>query len=231
MPTDLITTAFKAQNANANAMWSKIENVTVDYGRGLPVNVTQCILQFSIPEDMGPPVLFFYRLTDFHQNHRRYVASFNQKQLKGDAVGKGEIDGSSCDPLRSDNVTGLPYYPCGLIANSIFNDTFDSPELLGGSEPIRYEMANNTGIAWDSDKELYGQTKYKPNEVSPPPNWRRLYPNYTEELPPPNLAEWEGFMVWMRTAGLPAFSKLYQRNDTTALAQGTYRVVINDGMW
>ena len=36
-------------------------------------------------------------------------------------------------------------------------------------------------------------------------------------------------MVWMRTAGLPTFSKLYQRNDDEPMRQGTYRVTISDG--
>jgi hypothetical protein len=35
-------------------------------------------------------------------------------------------------------------------------------------------------------------------------------------------------MVWMRTAGLPTFSKLYQRNDTVAMTSGTYEIIIND---
>ncbi|PKS07572.1 hypothetical protein jhhlp_006176 [Lomentospora prolificans] len=229
MKPELITTAFKEKDAPVNAMWSQVKNVTVNYGRGQDVNVTQCVVQFTLPEDIGPPVLFYYRLSEFYQNHRRYVASFNEKQLKGDAVSKSDIDSSKCDPLRSDSNTSLPYYPCGLIANSLFNDTFTSPERLGGDEPVIYAMSNNTNIAWSSDRELYGETKYKPNEVMPPPNWRRLWPDgYTEEFPPPNLGDWEAFMVWMRTAGLPAFSKLYQRNDDEAMVAGTYRIVIND---
>lgn len=32
----------------------------------------------------------------------------------------------------------------------------------------------------------------------------------------------------MRTAGLPTFSKLYQRNDTRPMQAGTYVVTIDD---
>lgn len=60
----------------------------------------------------------------------------------------------------------------------------------------------------------------------PPPNWALRYPNYTDDSPPPNLAEDEHFQNWMRTAGLPTFSKLYGRNDTATLPSGKYQVQI-----
>ncbi|KAL3953136.1 hypothetical protein ACCO45_013079 [Purpureocillium lilacinum] len=143
--------------------------------------------------------------------------------------------GIQVHPLYGDknNGTDKPYYPCGLIANSLFNDSYSNPELLNpsgatGNETEPYNMTTK-GIAWDSDRDLYGPTKYKPSEVLPPPNWAKLYPNnYTEEHPPPNLKDWEAFQVWMRTAGLPAFSKLYQRNDTDAMKDGRYQMILED---
>ena len=84
------------------------------------------------------------------------------------------------------------------------------------------------GIAWDTDKDLYGKTEYQPSEIEPPPNWIRRYPNYTS-FDPPNLETDENFQVWMRTAGLPYFSKLALRNDTGVMVQGTYQVEIWDG--
>lgn len=65
------------------------------------------------------------------------------------------------------------------------------------------------------------------DEIVPPPNWALRYPNnYTDDNPPPNLAQDELFQNWMRTAGLPTFSKLYGRNDTTTLPAGEYQVQI-----
>lgn len=232
MDTDNVITAFKHNSeAPANVKWAKVESAEVDYGRGRPVNVSQCVVEFTLPEDFTPPVLFYYRLSNFYQNHRRYVASFSNQQLKGEALSKDQVDESKCDPLRSPEEGEKPYYPCGLIANSIFNDTFSSPLLLGGDEPEEYSMSNNSGIAWESDKTLYGKTEYRNDEVVPPPNWQKLFgTEYSDEAPIPNLEEWEGFMVWMRTAGLPTFSKLYQRNDIDVMKKGTYRVVISNGM-
>ena len=191
---------------------------------------TICTMEFVIPENIGPPVFFYYRLTNFYQNHRRYVKSLDTDQLKGKAVSASTIDGGSCDPLQLDENTKKPYYPCGLIANSLFNDTFSPPEGLnikgvpGGTEI--YPMTNK-GIAWESDKELYGQTKYKIEDIAVPKSWVERYPNgYTESNPPPRLDEDEAFQVWMRTAGLPTFSKLALRNDNKTMKCGTYRVHI-----
>ena len=237
MDPGLITTAFKGGNAPANAEWSKVENVLTDYGRGIPIEVTQCIVQFTLPEDFTPPVLFYYRMSNFYQNHRRYVQSFSDVQLRGDALDNAAIDGTKCEPLKKGMDEGdtedRPYYPCGLIANSLFNDTFTSPFFLNGDAPEQYQMVNNSNIAWESDKELYKKSGYtNVSSVLPPPNWRKLWPDgYSDEFPPPVLEEWEAFMVWMRTAGLPTFSKLYQRNDEDVMKAGTYRVVIYDGMF
>ena len=176
-------------------------------------------------------MLFYYRLTNFYQNHRRYVKSVDTDQLKGTAVGPATIKSGSCDPLRLDG-NGKPYYPCGLIANSRFNDTFNSPVNLNPrgtpASNETYQMTDK-GIAWNSDKELYGKTQYKLEDIAVPPNWREQWPNgYTEDHPPPNLEEDEGFQVWMRTAGLPAFSKLALRNDNDIMQCGTYQVDIVD---
>src|SRR5690606_18559630 len=118
-----------------------------------------CYLRFNIPDDRGPPVFFYYFLTNFYQNHRRYVDSFDTDQLKGKARTWSQIKGSKCDPLQGNETEQKPYYPCGLIANSMFNDTFGSPVLQnppGGNED-EVEPYNMTteGIAWDSDRNLY----------------------------------------------------------------------------
>lgn len=153
------------------------------------------------------------------------MKSLDVDQLKGKAVDNSTIDGGSCDPLKVDNSTGKAYYPCGLIANSQFNDTINSPQLLTGGVSAETYFMTNKGIAWDSDKELVKKTQYEPGQVLPPPNWHDRYPNdYEDGIP--DLHENEEFMVWMRTAALPNFSKLARRNDTTPMAKGTYQLDI-----
>jgi hypothetical protein len=232
MPRDLVTTAFKNKTDGLQFLWKK-ENYTKTFAPGVEHNTVRCSIQFQTPEDMGPPVLFYYHLTNFYQNHRRYVASFFDKQLKGTNTTAGEVNSSTCVPLTWNSKYQKPIYPCGLIANSMFNDTFSSPVLLAaqGSSDMNqtYKMQDNTNIAWASDASLYGKTSHRFDEVAPPPYWEDRYPGgYTETNPPPDLSQWQAFQVWMRTAGLPTFSKLYQRNDADVMKGGPYLVEIDD---
>jgi len=149
----------------------------------------------------------------------------------GKARNNDSISKSDCSPLQVDPNTNKTYFPCGLIANSLFNDTFFPPVALNaaGSNANNqtYDMINK-GIAWSSDKDLYSATSYTYDQVVPPPNWRLQYPAYNDSFPFPDLHTWEEFQVWMRTAGLPTFSKLALRNDTTTMSSGTYQMTIHD---
>ena len=64
----------------------------------------------------------YYGLTNFYQNHRRYVRSRDDNQLHGDILSYGDLN-SDCDPYKTgtDNGTSKGYAPCGAIANSLFN--------------------------------------------------------------------------------------------------------------
>ncbi|OTA98815.1 hypothetical protein M426DRAFT_69017 [Hypoxylon sp. CI-4A] len=235
MDADLVFPSFK-ENNTIDAMWQRTTGFNYTYGNHTVQNLTKCTINFRIPEEMSPPVLLYYRLENFYQNHRRYVTSLFDKQLAGEDVTLADVDDSDCQPLATENGTnGKAYYPCGLIANSLFNDTFFSPVLLNipGATDQKNEtyQLKNTSIAWEADKELYkARVNANFDNLLPPPNWQIRYPNgvYSDEAPPPNLHEDEHFMVWMRTAGLPTFSKLYGRNDTTAMQIGTYTMDIVD---
>ncbi|RKF54673.1 Meiotically up-regulated gene 89 protein [Erysiphe neolycopersici] len=237
MPSNLVTSHFNKNSSSvqgAAPSWSR-KTINYTYAPGVVVPTVQCTLNFSIPSAMEPPVLFYYKLTNFYQNHRRYAKSYHTGQLAGQAVPANVISSSDCTPLTTEKVGGIekPYYPCGLAPNSVFNDTFYSPVLLnvpGASEANEtYVMQQNKGISWDSDRELYGESEYAKDwsQVLVPPNWILRYPNNYTNDNHPNLKEDEAFQVWMRLAGLPTFSKLAQRNDTHVMKTGTYSVNIN----
>lgn len=221
VPSKYVFSQFKNQS-KLLIQWRQ-EPINVTFGPN--TNTTQnCVLQFQIPEDMGPPVLFYYQLTNFFQNHRRYVSSFDANQLVAKS-GYTAVS-SDCDPLTSDG-NGKNYYPCGLIANSVFNDTFSNLTSVGTSGG-NYNMSEK-GIAWDSDKSLYKKTTLDPSTIAVPPNWVVKYPEgYSTDNPPPDISQDEHLMVWMRTAALPSFSKLYMRNDANTLAAGTYQLNITN---
>ena len=80
-----------------------------------------CLIRFTVPTDFTPPVMLYYRLTNFYQNHRRYVKSVDEGQLKGENKTAAQLSSDGgCTPLTV-APNGKPYYPCGLIANSLFN--------------------------------------------------------------------------------------------------------------
>ena len=112
-------------------------------------------------------------------------------------------------------------------------DTIQSPILLnpgGGSSspsPSPYNFSS-TGIAWPGEAKKYvSKPNYNLADIVPPPNWMKRFPNgYTNATPPPDLRADEHFQNWMRTAGLPTFSKLWGRNDTQDMPQGRYNISI-----
>ncbi|KAF2182791.1 Lem3/Cdc50 [Zopfia rhizophila CBS 207.26] len=231
VPSDRVSSSFKSA-VNSKPKWGYAsQNFTWPGTNVTNTNTTVCVLQFEIPNDINPPVLFYYRLTNFYQNHRRYVKSLDTDQLKGKAKPPAQIRSGDCDPLDV-APDGRPYYPCGLIANSMFNDTYGDLNLMnpqGGDSVAPYKMTTN-GIAWDTEADLYGKTSYQPKDVVPPPNWQNKYPEngYDDLKELPDLHTWEEFQVWMRTAGLPTFSKLAMRNDNEVLKAGTYLLKIWD---
>jgi hypothetical protein len=109
-------------------------------------------------------------------------------------------------------------------------DTFSNLTLLNppSGASSSYNLTEQ-GIAWPGEAKKYSQTlAYNLSEIIPPPNWATSFPNgYTEDQPPPNFHVDERFQNWMRTAGLPTFTKLYGRNDQDDLIQGRYEITID----
>ncbi|KAH7829763.1 putative cell cycle control protein [Monocercomonoides exilis] len=90
-------------------------------------------LQHSISE----PVFLYYGLTSFHTNHRRFLASRDEKQLAGKDISEDAL--KDCDPRISDGIGIHEKYPCGLVAEAIFNDTFS---IYSNSSLIKPSTAN-----------------------------------------------------------------------------------------
>lgn len=154
-----------------------------------------CTLNFTLHTDFEQPIYVYYQLDNLYQNHRRYVKSRDEQQLRGEL--KSASDLYNCDPIRTmgdlgrnTSISGkhlpedAPANPCGLIAKSFFNDSYTV--FNSNEEEVKI---SNEGIAWDTDvKDLY-----KRPENADDVQWL----NVTDER----------FIVWMRVAGMPNFKK------------------------
>ncbi|KAK6458030.1 putative brefeldin-a sensitivity protein [Scheffersomyces xylosifermentans] len=185
-----------------------------------------CRVQFEIPNKLTAPIYLFYRLHNFHANHRRFVKSFSEDQLEGKPASLDTIRnavGENCSPLS--DVDGKRIYPCGLIANSLFNDTYTS--TLSGVNGSEHDFVmTEKGIAWSTDKNRFKKTRYNYTEIIPPPNWYKQFPNGYNETNVPDISTWYQFQNWMHTSALPTFNKLALRNDHDALQPGIYEISI-----
>jgi hypothetical protein len=119
-------------------------------------------LEIPITKAMTAPVFLYYELTNFYQNHRRYVSSRDDDQLAaGDSVSTGaDAYSKNCEPWyqstyydSSETATKYQYYPCGLVARSVFNDTFTVSVVRSDSttrESLTADERPGT-ISWPQD--------------------------------------------------------------------------------
>ncbi|KAJ9601194.1 hypothetical protein L9F63_000662 [Diploptera punctata] len=222
----------------------KVDEVMIDYTdctndgvkcSDIIANTTggcSCILDFEIPNDLAGTVYMYYGLTNFYQNHRRYVKSRDDDQLLGNLNADPHSD---CAPFIY-NGSNFPIAPCGAIANSMFSDELsvyfvDSKNF---SKPV---PLLKTGIAWNSDKTI--KFKNPPGKdlkeafkgFAKPEAWRKnIWELDTDE--DNNGFQNEDLIVWMRTAALPTFRKLYRRVDHSqvgfrdGLVKGNYTLKV-----
>lgn len=153
---------------------------------------SECDFTVEVTKDVEAPSYFYYGLVNFYQNARTYVSSRSDQQLRG----ANNPDTSECAPLENE-------IPCGLIANSFFQDTFEIRD--SDENPVSLKKS---GIAWsiDKNKRFVGSGSYSSSVQ--------------------DLITDEDFMVWMRVAAYRSWKKLYRIIDED-LTAGNYTVRIN----
>ena len=200
-----------------------------------------CELQFVLSSDVPGDLYVYYELTNFYQNHRLYVKSYNNRQLMGEDVLESDLEKSCTTKTNADD--GRLLSPCGLIANSYFNDKIG----FEYEDSLHHKNMDESNIAWPSDSDKFKQpdgfisvpdpdgkpcedlglpsdcqaARYNGEDYKfyypDPSNVQYLYETYSD--PPPGEGGIspivgvtdEHFMVWFRTAARPNFRKLYGR--------------------
>jgi len=129
-------------------------------------------VSMTLDSDMNAPVYMYYELGNFYQNHRRYVKSRNDNQLMDSSKATTIEQCSPIDKANGAAVSGVPVYPCGLIAWSVFNDTYYAQDTQGNKYQNRLLVLDagtttcagtdttcklvtttSNGIAWSSDRD------------------------------------------------------------------------------
>ena len=157
-------------------MSSAVFEISIDYTDCvLPTSktygsVVACDKEFTIPEAITTPLYAYYELTNFYQNHRRYVKSRSYQQLMGLDMAIADVK-TDCDPIVTNAdlapyitkaVDGTPLVadvvanPCGLVAKSLFTDTFvvyqhganDAEDVWTDEQKLTID---DSDIAWASD--------------------------------------------------------------------------------
>ena len=206
----------------------KIKEIEIRYDNKCDNSKKYCCVDFKVDKKMEKDIMVYYRLDNFYQNHRRYVKSKNDDQLKGEKVKKKTLE-DDCDPVvtnkqmnKKKNYLGDEVLideeiaiPCGLIAQSFFNDNFTIGSTCNNIN--NFSIENNvenkipideTNIAWSADKK----NKYKNYD-----DMSKQWINMTDEH----------FIVWMRPAALPNFRKLWGRIKQD-LDVGEYKLIIGN---
>ncbi|XP_033990688.1 cell cycle control protein 50A-like [Trematomus bernacchii] len=172
-----------------------------------------CSIPFYLEQPYESNVYVYYGLSNFYQNHRRYVKSRDDSQLNGDPKSLMEPS-KECEPYAFHEKK--PIAPCGAIANSMFNDTLELFYNDPNGTKVQI-LLNTTGIAWWTDKHVkFGNPGgNSPNltaafqGTTKPINWRRPVFDLDADEGNNGFIN-EDFIVWMRTAALPTFRKLYR---------------------
>ncbi|KAI4804365.1 hypothetical protein KUCAC02_025995 [Chaenocephalus aceratus] len=181
-----------------------------------------CNLVFSIDSLFEGPVFFYYGLSNYFQNYRKYAASRDDEQLSGD-LDAFTAPSDSCSPYDY-NSNDQPIVPCGAIANSMFNDTFVLYRVVNGANKL--VPLDGKGIAWWTDYNV----KFRNPSVTPLKNafnntvkpifWPKPAYQLDASDPANNGFINQDFLVWMRRAALPDFRKLYRRITDGEYAKG-----------
>ncbi|KAG4065400.1 hypothetical protein HA402_002798 [Bradysia odoriphaga] len=195
-----------------------------------PAENCSCQIDFELNRDMVGAVYMYYGLSNYYQNHRRYVKSRDDDQL----LGRLELEPSTdCAPFaKTDDGTWIA--PCGAIANSLFNDTLK----IQMKDTGRMVPLLRTGIAWPSDRNIKfrnpaGDLETALKKFAKPKAWSRELWQLDLVEPSNNGFQNEDLIVWMRTAALPTFRKLYRRVDhgqeyfSEGLRSGNYTLIVS----
>lgn len=173
---------------------------------------TTCELKVRLKVTLEAPIYVEYVLDPFYQNHAWYLESMVWAELQGKLGGPASARDKHCKGIANKAADGKWLYPCGLVAGSMFNDTFEFE-----FSDLPPKALTKVGIAWPSDIKRFNNPKGYPDT---PADYSWLYQRYPVEIPRNLGVETEAFAVWMRVSFSSWLTKRYAIIDQD-LQEGT----------
>nr|CCA17091.1 protein kinase putative [Albugo laibachii Nc14] len=218
-----------------------------------------CFVNITLQHTILDQAYIFYELEGFYQNHRRFMSSVMRTQFT-DEWRPGMS--TNCAPLVSaqssycfegicdPEVRNRELFPCGIVANTMFNDIFwlhhgllPTGEVLGRTDLVhrgiarRYPSHNEKNPSWELLFDAYLPIWNNPNmsRIVPSPLEPNITPHITEDYT--NSTAWvvdprdpyagsgvglenEHWRVWVELAATQPFWKPFGTIDRT-LPNGT----------
>jgi len=192
-----------------------------------------CNVSFFVPRRTEGPVWLMYRLTNTHQNHNAYFESRDSLQMRGETgsnmcalmdehrsgIGRTIDD---CDPSTEDGCEYLS--PCGLVAQTLFNDTFraidrssctcaSAPPAALPSDFDCSACVHVTPLLLSEDVVNAHHADFFKNDDDYPfePHTRYLYERFPNVVNASQGITSHAAITWLQPAALSDFKKRYAR--------------------
>ena len=205
-----------------------VEEISIDYTNctAFPDSGTMCSSQIAqgiscscrVPVSVERPlkndVYVFYALSKFYQNHRLYIESKDELQLAGQVVNASDppVGATWCGVAFSQSSPSqIPVAPCGLAANSMFNDSFALFTKSGTRVPLTSKGIASKSTNFRNPSNATLQEAFR--GYTKPSNWPKNLWEMDDQDADNNGLQNVDFIVWMRTAALAPFRKLYRKVD------------------
>ncbi|KAG6963515.1 hypothetical protein JG687_00006521, partial [Phytophthora cactorum] len=179
-----------------------------------------CYVHLKLPNDIKSPARVFYELEGYYQNHRRFVSSVIRTQFTDEWRPETATSTLECHPMKTISselctvgtceptsaAKQREFFPCGIVANTLFNDIFWLHEgvLPSGKKLSRTDMTsksiartyaahNNKNPTWDVSSDAYLPVWLNPN-------MSRIIPPLTGSTAPHITADYTNSTAWVHDA-------------------------------